>query len=94
LILLHDVAQAVIDVTSPTQQLFYVRKERDMAAVPNVSDVRSYASDRVFNGTRPLSASRTKRLQARFGQPPVMRRWSVLDRIITVVSALVHAVKF
>jgi hypothetical protein len=65
-----------------------------MSVIPNAPDVRSYVSDRVFDGTRPLSAARTKRLQERFRQAPAKRRWNVFGRIFTALTALAQAVKF
>jgi hypothetical protein len=64
-----------------------------MSAIPKIPDVHSYASARVFNGTRPLSAARTKKLQARFRQAPAKRRWKVFGFVMAAIVAVAHAVR-
>jgi hypothetical protein len=64
-----------------------------MSANPIVNDVRTYASDRVFNGTRRLSDAHVKRIQARYHNAPAKRRWGVLSFVVAAAVAVAHAVR-
>ena len=45
-----------------------------MLARTKATDLRSYTSDRVFDGKRPLSAVHAAKLRARHQQPPAAKR--------------------
>jgi hypothetical protein len=51
-------------------------------------DMRSYASDRVFNGTRKLSAARTQKLQARYHSTDAAPRRGLVGYVMAAIAVV------
>jgi len=62
--------------------------------MPASNALKTYASDRVYDGIRPLSQDRADKLRAKHRKSrPVARRFSIVTLVVTVSAVVVQMIR-